>query len=358
MNSSRPLLASILIATSAIAAPAIQDTPPIDPNQLLQALKMLKEQQAQQSRTARQGILKSAQSAAASPAAAAAAWIESVKQTQFVGVDKESAQFREWKDRDGALFSEKEVQSAAHLYFRWLAITAQHSGGTPVRELLPSIIQYTRDVIADALAMDALMEQAQKERDRAQGRAGNVRPGRTLSDQDRIKREHDQILSRPLPTSPPVRALRAEELIKGEGGKWEMRPGNVDGIFQNVILPEFRAARDMRALEYWDMKIKLEGDAVKNKPTFDQEKFNQERRPELLWNRAKELIELGMRNRGLGELFQVVRANPQHPLFNTWVEELEKIVSGSTAAPAPGGAPPAGFAPGAASPAGTPPATR
>jgi hypothetical protein len=345
------LVAPAFVGASAFAATTTADAPPIDPVQLLQALRALKDQQAQQSKANRQSVLKSAQSSAASPAAAAAAWIEAVRQTQFEGAEKEGAQFRDWKDKEGALFSEKEVQTAAQLYFRWLSLTVQHAMGTPRKDLLPQVIQYTKDVLTDAAAMEAMAEHAQKEKDRTTPRAGSGRAQRNATDDEKIKREHDQVLSRALPNSPPVKALHAEELLKTDD-KWEMRPSNVDGIYASVILPEFRASKDQRALEYWDMKIKLEGDAVKNKPAFDQEKFAKERRPELLWSRAKEFVELGLRNRGISELFQVVRANPQHPRFNEWISEFETLISpagtSSASSETPAGTPtPTGTLPGA-----------
>lgn len=326
----RLLVSALLLSTAVVSA---QDAPALDPAKLIEALKALKDQQAQQAKTSRQTVLKSAQAAAASGAAAANAWMEAVRLTQFEGAEKEGAQFRDWKDREGALFSEKEIQAAAQLHFRWLSLTLQHSLGTTTKDLLPGIIEYTRDVLADAAVLEGMVEKDEKDKDRATQRPGAARNLRNASETDRIKRMHDQILSRPLPASPPVKALRAEELVRAEG--WEMSPGNVDGIYDSIILPELRKNRDPRVLEYWDMKIRLESEAVKNKPAFDQEKFARERRGELLWSRGKEFAELGLRNRGINELFQVLRTYPQHPSFSNWVDELEEVIA-SASAPAAG----------------------
>ncbi|MEQ1860927.1 MAG: hypothetical protein ABMA13_13410 [Chthoniobacteraceae bacterium] len=330
----RTIILSLIAFIATVRAQ--QDAPAIDPAQLLQALQALKDQQTLQAKTSRQAVLKAAQAGAASGPAAASAWIEAVRQTQFEGVEKEGAAFRDWKEKQGALFAEKEVQTAAVLYFRWLTLTTQHALGTPAKDLVPSIIQYTKDVLTDAATMEAMMEHAQKEKDRAGARPGNAR-NRSANEDDRIKREHDQILSRPLPGSPPVKALRAEELLRID--KWEMRPGDVDGIYSAIILPELRRARDARVLEYWDMKIKQEGEAVKTKSAFDQDKFAKERRTELLWSRAKEYGGLGLRNKAIGELFQILRANPQHPRFNEWVGELETFVAPASPAGSAAGTP-------------------
>jgi hypothetical protein len=321
-----PIFLIAAVASAQQTAP-LQDAPAIDPAKLLEALKGLQDAQDKQAKTALQSVLKAAQAGAAGGPAAAASWIEAVRQTQFEGVEKEGAAFREWKDKEGALFSEKEVQAAAVLHFRWLTITTERAMGRPLKDLIPTIIQYTKDVLADAAVMENLAEHADKEKDRQ--KPGMARNNRGASETDRIKREHDNILNRALPAGPPVKALRAEEIIKADN--WEMQPGDVDGIYNAIVLPEFRKNHDQRVLEYWDMKMKLEGEAVKAKSAFEQEKFGKERRAELLWNRAKEFNELGLHNRCINELFQVLRSFPQHSQFRTWVAELEGIISPAAA---------------------------
>src|SRR5215204_3921060 len=86
--------------------PAQQDAPPPDISQMLQLLKSLKDQQAQQIKTTKQRALQEAQAAAASPSAASTAWVEAIRQTQFEGAEKEGAQFRDWREKEGQAFTE------------------------------------------------------------------------------------------------------------------------------------------------------------------------------------------------------------------------------------------------------------
>jgi len=331
-----PLAFATLIATAA----AQQDAPAPDIAQMLQALKGLRDQQAQQIKSTKQRALQEAQAAAASPTAASTAWVEAIRQTQFDGVEKEGAQFREWREKEGAAFAEKEVQAAAQLYFRWLALTLQHSMGTSARDLMPAIVQYTKDAANDRTAIESFAERAKKEKDLAQSKLHGTRKDKG-GDDDRTQKVHDLVINRGLPGTAPVKAMHMDDLIKVD--QWEMTPGNVDGIFSNVILPELRAQKDPRIFEYWDMKIKKEADLVKDKPAFEQEKFNKERRPALLMSRAQEYFLLGQRNRGIAEMFQVLRANPQHPALNDWINALEAQIN------PPPAAPPSGTAPAAAS---------
>src|SRR5687767_1667518 len=127
---------AILLAL-ALTATAQTDAPPPDISQILEVLKQLKSQQTQHIRAGKQKALQDANAAAATPSAAAAAWVEAIKQTQFDGAENGGTQFRDWRDKDGAAFTEKEVQYAAQLYFRWLALTLKRSLGSTPKDMLP-----------------------------------------------------------------------------------------------------------------------------------------------------------------------------------------------------------------------------
>jgi len=313
------VLTVAVVATGAPLLAQVQDAPAPDISQILQALRSLKDQQLAQVKSAKEKALKEAQAAAASPGAAATAWEEAVRQVQFEGAPKEGAAFREWKAREGDALSEKEPQNAAQLYFRWLALTLQRSIGTPVRELLPAVVQYTKDLTADQLAAEALAERIA--RDAALAASGKHGDRKGKKDDQAAKRLHDQIL-RNLAGSPPVKAMGIEEYLKTEG--WEGNPGNLDGIYTAIILPELRALKDQRVLDYWDMRIKRETEAAqKSKLAYDIEKFTKERRPSLLWNKTSELLNLGLKNRAITEMFTLIKTYPQHPDLPKWITGLE-----------------------------------
>jgi hypothetical protein len=338
---------------------AQQDAPPIDPKQYLQALKAIKDQQASLSKNSREKIVQAAQAAAATPAAAVAAWIEAVRVTRFAGTEKENVQFKDWKDKETPLLADKETQAALLLYYRWLVLTMERGLGTPVKTLLPNIIQYTKDAHSESAVMDSVMDKAQKEKN-MNPRMPNYRAVRTVVTDDRLQRLHDDILNRDLSANPPVKALGAEDLVKVDD--WASVPGDVDAIYETIILPEMRKNHDLRVFEYWDMRIKLQGDAVKNKGTYEQEKFAREDRPDLLWSRALEYLELGMRNKGIAELYQVLRTYPTHPEAKDWMEKLEKVIAPSSTSPESGAASATGtttpILPGATAPAGALPGSR
>ncbi|MDQ3623859.1 MAG: hypothetical protein M3463_15445, partial [Verrucomicrobiota bacterium] len=312
-----------------------------------QGLRALREEQTQQVKAKKQSAVGELQRAAASPQAAAAAWEEAVRTVQFEGAAKEGSQFREWKDNEGQALGEKEVQNAAFLHLRWLSITLQRANGAPVKDLLSTIVQFTKDVTAAEAAMEVLEENLKKDQERAE-RADRSTPNRRgprpRGNEGQVKRMFDQILNRPVTGSVVAQALKVHEMLKVD--KWEFTPGAVDGIFLTIVLPELRAAKDPRLLDYWDMKIQREAQAIaKNKTQYEVDKFNQVRKPELLWNRSQEFIVLGQRNRAIGEMFALIKSNPTHPKAGEWISRLEAVLM-PPASPVTGtnGAVPAGTA--------------
>jgi hypothetical protein len=123
------------------------------------------------------------------------------------------------------------------------------------------------------------------------------------------------------------------------GPGWESTPGNFDGIYQNILLPEMRALKDVRIIEYWDNKIKREGEAAtRSQKTFEIDKFNQVRRPSLIWSRNQDLAAVGQRNRAIADMFAQIKAFPNHPEASAWIMELEQMLAPSPPA-APAAAP-------------------
>lgn len=310
-----------------------QDAPPINAAEILATLRQLREAQTAQEKSAKQTAIQQAAQGAASGERALALWVEAVRVTQFQGAAQENAAFREWKDREGEGLKSREGQAAAQLFFKWLGLTLQRSSGVEVKDLLPQLIAYTKEATALDVAADALDETIRKERDAAAGmpRRSNVRE--KVADSQSVKRAIDQMFKRPLSASPVVEWMKLGEYVRPE--QWEASPGNIDGIFQKIVLPELRAQKDPRALEYWDIRLKREAEAATaRRVDFEIAKFNSVRRPELLWSRAVEMGMIGQKNRAATEMLALIKANPTHPDTAKWIGELEKLLTPQPAAPA------------------------
>jgi len=359
----RSRILPLILATGLAVSPALhaqQDTAPIDVNQLLQALRALRDQQTTQLKAQKQTAIQQISAAAGSPEKSIQLWEDAVRATQFDGMTKEGAQFRAWKEGEGEALKERIVQNAVRLHLNWLTLTLQRSAGAKISDMLPAIVNYTKDLVADEAAMDLMAENIKREKEAAAiappggGNRRNQNQPNKLSDTV-IKRAHDQILRPSLAASPVVKWMRLSDAVNIQG--WENNPGNLDSIFQKIILPELRQQKDARVLDYWDLKLKNEADAAsRSRLAYEIEKFNTERRPTLLWNRSQEYVILGQKNRAISEMFALIKSHPSHPDADEWIGTLESLlVPPPTPPPAPSDS--AAAAPGApaAPPAPRPP---
>lgn len=347
----------IAIVASAVPSFAAEDAPPPDVGTILRTLDALAQQHSQQENSLRQRALQEAQAAAANPAHAAELWEQAEK------VSKDAAQFRAWKDGEGSALNAKEVQNALRIHFNWLVLTLQKSGGAKTRDLLPAVIAHTKDATADQLAMEEFDEQLKKQKELAD-KSGRQGPReREKRNDEAVKALRGKIANQSVKSSPVAQMLRLGEIMddagvsgrqgrkqdapQDSGKSWEGNPFNVDGIFQSIILPELRAQKDIRILEYWDNKIRVAADrASKSKSPLEIDKFNQVVRPQMQWDRAVEMENIGFRNRAIGEMFSIVKANPAHPNVEGWMKDLKTRIQPQAPADATASA-----APGAVSPA-------
>jgi hypothetical protein len=341
---------------------AQQDGPPVDAAKLLKELHTLLEQQSGQIKTGQGAAIQQIAGAAGNPATAVALWEEAVRMTQFEGAGHESTAFQGWKAGEGQLFKEPVVQNALRLYFTWLQLTIQRSSGAKMKDLLPAVINYTKDLAVDQASIAPLEEQMKREETlrrqmELEASAGKQLPrgpkpkaGNTAD----VKKLHDAILKRPLAGSTYVQWQRLMEWVNVE--KWEGTPGNFDGIYENVILPEMRAQRDPHLLDYWDMMLQKKADeANRSRLAFDVDKYNNLVVPALLWGKFTDMIVLGQKSQAFTGMLSLIKKYPTHPDTKDWVGQLEELLAppkpAAAAAPAPGADPvPGAGAPQAAAP--------
>ena len=350
--------AAALLSHHALAQ--VMDAPPMDPRQLLEALKQLREQNESGIKNRRASAYQQVVSAAGSPERAVAFWKEAVKAVQFEGAAKEGSKIADWRDGDGEALSDRLCANAVRLHLNWLAINLQHTAGAETKALLPKVVEHVHSVQAALLAAEQFAENLDKAKER-----GPSSPGakRSVNEDGIVKRVHDQLMRTPIGSSPVARWLQIGDLLgerkgkgNGGGGGWEQVAGNVDGIYNSVILPEYRASKDPRLLEYWDMVLKRETDrAAQRKLDVEQRDWTQVKRPSILWNRAQDVLLLGQKNRALGEMFNLIKTFPQHPDAGNWLTHLEGLVAPqpAAAAPAPAANPTGAVTPPAAVPSAT-----
>ena len=292
------VLLSLVIALRCASA---QDATAVDAKTLLSALKEMKTKHAESAKSQFGKMMQDLGAASASNASAIAFYEEATRAITFAGQTREKTLFQEWKKKEADHLKSVEMQTAVRLHLSYLLITLQHANGLTIPQVMPSLLRYS-DMLTAAPEL--------------------------VSTQD--------ILRQSVNASIFLKWYGSEKIL-GNVHDWEMNPGNLDGIWRTTILPQMRKEKDQRAILYWDNKLKLATDAAaETKRVFDVDQFRFIRKPALLWSRAKDLIAIGQRNRGISEMFNIVKNWPDHPNNAAWIAKLEGILSGTDTGADPG----------------------
>jgi len=324
-----PLLLTISISASA------QDAAPVDVNSVLTTLKTIKKKQADTSKADKARLAQVFQTTAGDPGASITYYEEAIRATKFEGQNRESTQFQAWKMAESDRMKSLPFRNGLSLHLQYLSLTLKRSAGMEVKDLVPSLISFTQQVMS---AQDSAppvhapvtnlfnnMNNGKKKSNLAQSLV-NPKQGPSALDAEWV--------GKPVTGSIFVAWQQIGDYVSGVEN-WEMVPGNVDGIYQKTILPEFRRVKDARLLEYWDMKMQREEqNASRSGRNFDVDNYNNSIKPDLLWSRAKELVVLNMKNRAINDMMAVIKTYPNDPSIPDWVSQVEQLVNPPPAAAA------------------------
>ena len=278
-------LSLLLLLPSSLLA---QYTAPIDTKSILAGLKDLKEKHVNSSKSQLSQSITDFSNAGSSDANALAFYLEAIRVTQFVGQPHEQSAFRDWKKKETEKLSAPAIRSA----LRYTAISLQRSAGATDAQIFPILLEYAQDT-------------------------GSMVS--SIADQD--------IARQPIAGNLFAKWYNVGDRL-GSLDNWEPSPANVDGIYQKVLLPFMRKTRDARIIKYWDDKIADETTAASNAAAaFSTDRFNQTRRPELLWSRAEDLIAINLRNQGITDMYTVIKNFPSHPSAGKWIDELQALLT-------------------------------
>ena len=325
-----PILGAALFLTP-VPLPAEPPQPAVA-SQILQELDKIE--------TERDAIMQRGWRAAAAAVSAAAQSKESaidlyeqaVRETEFAGLSQESAQWREWKDNDGALLRATPGGKALLYQLRYTRLTMRRAFGEKVPELLSDVIGYVAalqneidDIVPDQSLKSAL--------ERAK-RLGDQKRRQSLQKEMRERNFAQGLLKTGVGGSVIARYLGVDgELGKAED--WPQEPGNLDAILDQVVLPELREEKDARLFSFWEDKIKRAGQKALDLGTdFEKSRYETIEFPQLLWARAEDYLLFDQQTRALHDMLAAIRANPAHPKADQWIKKLRELLQ-PIAAPAP-----------------------
>ena len=322
----KPTLFTLLACFSAASCLRAQqaDGPPVNVNSVLATLNQIKKQQQSDIKTTETALAQELMNKASNPGDAIAYYTGAVFDTQFNGLNHEAKELQDWKKRHEADFKDVNFKNALCLNLMYLSLTISHDSGVKTKDLLPTLVAYTQQVLADQ-----------------PGIAGQ-----------------EEFMQTPLPKNIFVRWLQIGQYVTDDA-TWELIPANVDDIYTKVILPEYRREKNADAIfEYWNNRILREETlAADSKHPLDAQKFNKETRPGLLWQRAEEYVLLGQKNNAITAMVDIIKNFPYHPNAPAWIDEVEKMIKSDAAAAAAAQAASASAAQAAAPPPPTPTST-
>ncbi len=284
------------------AAPAPQTAPPPKPLKDEDTAKLL-EQLAQMSKALDEQkfgynakVIRELREAGASADKAFALWLDCMKDVEYDQKGRTATEFAEWKRRQ-TKDANRDRDAALQLQVQWLAIVLMHSNArTDAAE---------GEAIAAAVAfLDTVVDRIQK----SDGRLDDNARGSVLNS---VFAKHYKLDS---------------TVASQEGGAYA--PGDIDGIYDGMILPYYRdAGLPTSLMQAWTKRIEqATAIAASFKFIEAKEKFTAERLPELRWGQARELFELGQEETAAQQLLGIIKSNLSHRNASAWMEELAALL--------------------------------
>jgi len=278
----------LLITCNAFAQP---DGPPVNPESVLKELHKIKGTRETSLKTQLYQIYQTVNAASLNGSEAMDLYLQAEFSTQFNGESRDKIQFIDWKKKQSDKLKSKSFKESLRLYLSYLALTLENSMGTKIENLIPSLLNYTTQVSSEIEFLD----------------------------------DGNELMKNPLDKSLIVSYLGVTLTPQAN---WVNTPGNLDDIFQKVILPEFRLKENPLAIEYWNSQIERESEASQyDKRLFQADQFATIRKPTLFWNKAREYYLIGQKNRGITEMLAVIKAYPTHPDASAWAAKLEEYIA-------------------------------
>lgn len=305
---------------------AQQDGPAVNADIILRDLDTIEQQQKQTVISAKQQALNLLKSAIANPGGL---YAQAIEEVTFEGKPNKAAAFADWKAANGDLLRSKEMQTLLSLHLKYLVLSLERGASDQPELFVAPSLAYANELFN----VDSLFHKQDKRSDRPT--TDRDKQEQALNNQ--INGAKKELLDKSVADGVFAKWLRLGPWLP-KGDTWELTPGNLAGILEKNVRAEMRAKKDPRLVDTWDMEMKLLADrATVGRSDFVAADFNTVTRPKMIFSRANDLIIVGQRNRGISDIYGIVKANPQHPDFSKWVARLRELLkpAEATAAPAP-----------------------
>lgn len=335
----RPLLVGASCAFLSAWSAFAQDVPAPNVEIILKELDQIEHQQKMVIQNARQAALAKLKAATSSGPAAVNLYEEAVEATQFEGKKGKGATFADWKEMNADLLGSKGMQTVVMLHLKYLVLSLERkASGKPELFVQPSLAFAVEVFSADQFFLKQAERSEVLKEEKALGDRQSIREKEDQAVLAKLLPAKKEILDKPITESVFTKWLRLGPWLP-KGDDWEAVASNIPGILEKNVRPFLRETKNPQLLETWEFEMKILADrATFGRLEHEVVEFNAFTRPRLQFSRANDMIELGQKNRGVTEIYGMIKTYPQHPDFAKWVQRLRDLLKPAApaeAAPAP-----------------------
>ena len=300
-------LSAVPIALAQLApkppgAPAPQTAPPaqpLDEKEIAKTLARLEEltKSLDESKFGHNAkIIKELREAGMSSDKSFALWLDCKKDVDFDQLGKSLTEFADWKRRQ-TKDPNKERDAEFQMQVQWLSIVLMDANAK-------NDAARGDAVAAASQFLDALVERLRRAEGRIQGAA------------------NENVL-----TSVFARHYKLDASVTPKEGAAYV-PGNVDAIYEGMIFPYYRSCNQPASLmNAWKKRIEQQTAIAAAFPFKEaQEKFRDEKLPELLWGQARELFGLGQETSAAQTMLSLIQTHMGHKKASEWLAEFSALL--------------------------------
>lgn len=339
------------------AAPAAQPAPPAKPLKDGDAAKLLEEiakigkalDELKYGHNAR--IIRELREAGVSGDKTVALWLDCMKEFEFDQKGKTATEFAEWKRRQ-TKDANRERDAALQLQVQWLAIVlmsanARTDGGK--NEAVTAAVAFVDLVVENMKKTDGRLDIGLSYAQIVRNEPKRKRSAEREAEDEANAREN--VLN-----SVFAKHFKLDATTAGAGKENVVGiPGDVDAIYERMILPFYRDEGMSTSLtQAWHKRIEQET-AIADAFDFPEakEQFTAQKLPELKWGQAMEIFHLGQEEPAVQTMMGIIKTNSAHRKASQWLAEVTALLKPSPAK-SPNSPPPAGPGPPAPGPARLP----
>ncbi|MES2981724.1 MAG: hypothetical protein V4727_05360 [Verrucomicrobiota bacterium] len=224
----------------------------------------------------------------------------------FEQKQKKHSEFRDWKKKNDAKFSETAFRKALQFQLQWLSLSLKANSENADREKLSLEV---------ATYVDKMVEHAE------------------------VLEPYQSVLNQGVTSTVFAQAYNIGGI---EIKKWPLSPGQIGAVYEEIILPPLRRADRIEALKAaWQKRMLQEGELIEkwspekaggglNAQSPAYEKFVTEALPNLRWNAEMDYFKAGDERGAALRMLKHIDTNMSHKSAPQWLEQLGKLVSATS----------------------------